>query len=73
MTAEQLTYSQGRLRDLHLVTGGDAATGGIGVLTPARAQATLDFMASAHLLDAGQVDLVRAYDFGLSRAAGVMP
>jgi NitT/TauT family transport system substrate-binding protein len=73
MTAEQLAYSQDRLRALRLVSGGDAATAGIGALSEQRTQATLNFMASAHLLDATRVSTRGAYDFALSRAAAVLP
>jgi NitT/TauT family transport system substrate-binding protein len=73
MTTEQLTYSRERLRDGQFVTGGDAATTGVGTLKEQRAQKTLDFMASAHLLDASRISVRQAYDFELSRAAGVRP
>jgi NitT/TauT family transport system substrate-binding protein len=73
MSTEQLAYSRDRLRELHLVSGGDAPTAGIGVLSEPRAQATLNFMAAAHLLDASRVSIRQTYDFELSRAAAVMP
>lgn len=52
MTDAQLAYALRRLKELELVTGGDAATLGIGTMTEERWQANYDYMVSADLLDA---------------------
>ncbi len=53
MTDAQLAFALERMKELQLVTGGDAATAGIGIMTPERWQASYDYMVSAGLLAAG--------------------
>lgn len=53
MTDEQLAFALKRLKELQLVTGGDAATQGIGTMTEERWKASYDYMVSAELLKAG--------------------
>lgn len=52
MTDEQLAFALKRMKELQLVTGGDAATDGIGTMKPERWQASYDYMVSAGLLKA---------------------
>ncbi|MDR6710973.1 NitT/TauT family transport system substrate-binding protein [Pseudomonas hunanensis] len=52
MSDELLAWGVSTLKQYHLVTGGDAATQGIGTMTDARWQATRDFMVEAGLLGA---------------------
>ena len=47
MTDEQLAYSVAKLKEMGIVTSGDAARGGIGIITDARAKASYDFLVSA--------------------------
>lgn len=51
MTDAVLAFGVGQLKTLHLIEGGDAAKQGIGAMTPARWQATRDFMVNAGLLN----------------------
>jgi len=73
MTDEQLAYSVGKLRQLGMVTGGDAGRLGIGTITDARARATYDFMVSARLVDPVKVELSRTYNTEFVRDLKVMP
>jgi NitT/TauT family transport system substrate-binding protein len=60
MTDEVLKFSLDQMKDLKLVTGGDAETGGIGIITEQRWQATRDMMVSRGLLKA-QTDWKKAF------------
>lgn len=52
MAQDRIDFSLGQLRDRHTVTGGDAATRGIGVITEARWQKTAAFLVQNGLLPA---------------------
>lgn len=52
MTDDQLAFGVKRIKELQFVTGGDAATDGIGIMTEERWRATYDYMVSAGLLEA---------------------
>ena len=51
MTDDQLAYGVAKLKETGLVTGGDAARLGIGVITEARLKASYDFLVGAGLVD----------------------
>jgi NitT/TauT family transport system substrate-binding protein len=59
MTDDQLAYSVAKLKEMGMVTGGDAATMGIGVITDARAKASYDFLVAAKLLDPAKVEIAK--------------
>ncbi len=73
MTDEQLAYSLAKMKETALVTGGDAATQGIGIVTDARAKASWDFLVSAHLIDAARTPLDKTYSTAFVRDAKVLP
>ena len=73
MTDEQLAYSVAKLKELGMVTGGDAATQGIGTITDARAKASYDFLVSAKLLDPAKTALERTYTTSFVKDAKVLP
>lgn len=73
MTDDQLTYSVGKLKEMGMVTGGDAATMGIGVITDVRAKASYDFLVSAKLLDPTKVELSKTYTTSFVNEAKVLP
>ena len=73
MTDEQLAYSVAKLKELGMVTGGDAATQGIGTITDARAKASYDFLVSAKLLDPAKTDLAKTYTTAFVKDAKVLP
>lgn len=60
MSDDLLDWGVAKLKEYHLVDGGDAATQGVGVMTDARWQATRDFMVQAGLLSA-DADWRKAY------------
>ena len=73
MTEEQLAYSVGKLRELGVVTSGDAKTMGIGIMTEARLKASYDLMVSSGVVDAAKVDLSKTYTTEFVRDLKVMP
>jgi NitT/TauT family transport system substrate-binding protein len=50
MDDEQIAFSLGKMKEIHAVESGDAATMGIGIMTKERWQQTRDFMVSANIL-----------------------
>ncbi len=73
MTDDVLAWGVETLKQYKLVSGGDAASGGIGVMTDARWQKTRDFMVGAGLLDKS-VDWKQGYDLRFVGGAGkVLP
>ena len=73
MTDDQLAYSVAKLKENGMVLGGDAAKLGVGVMTDARLKASLDFLASAKLLDPSKVDLAAAFPTTLVKDLKVLP
>lgn len=73
MTDDQLAYSVGKIKEFGLVTGGDAATQGIGIITDARAKASYNFLVDAKLLDPAKVTLASTYTTDLVKNAKVLP
>jgi len=60
MSDAQLAYSMARMKQFELVTGGDAQTYGIGVMTDTRWQQTFDFMVKYGLVP-NDLDYRKAY------------
>lgn len=73
MTDDQLAYSVAKLKEMGMITGGDAAKLGIGVITDARSKANYDFLVSAKLLDPSKVELARTYSTAFVKDAKVLP
>ena len=73
MTDEQLAYSVAKLKELGMVTGGDAASMGIGVLTDARAKASYDFLVETKLIDPAKVKLADTYTTSFVKDLKVLP
>jgi NitT/TauT family transport system substrate-binding protein len=73
MTDEQLAYSVAKLKEMGIVTGGDAGRLGIGVITEARTKATYDFGVSAKLLDPAKVQLPQTYSTEFVRDLKILP
>lgn len=73
MSDDQLAYSVRRMKETGLVTSGDAARLGIGILTPERLQASYRLLVSAHLVDPAKVDLARTYTTEFVRDLKVLP
>ncbi|QOZ46289.1 ABC transporter substrate-binding protein [Bradyrhizobium sp. CCBAU 53340] len=51
MTDAQIAFAIDKLKQTKALDGGDAATGGIGIMTAARWKQTYDFLVAANLLD----------------------
>ena len=73
MTDDQLAYSVAKLKEMGMVTGGDAAKLGIGVMTDARAKASYDFLVEAKLIDPAKVKLADTYSTAFVKDLKVMP
>jgi NitT/TauT family transport system substrate-binding protein len=73
MTDDQLAYSVAKLKENGMVLGGDAARLGVGVMTDARLKVSLDFLASAKLLDPSKVDLAAAFPTTFVKDLKVLP
>ncbi len=72
MKDDQLAYAVGKLKAHQLVTGGDAAKMGIGVITDERWKQTCDYMMKEGLLKP-DVDCKQAYTTQFVKDAKVMP
>ncbi|HYP85696.1 ABC transporter substrate-binding protein [Variovorax sp.] len=73
MTDDQLAYSVAKLKEMGIVTSGDAQTLGIGVITAARSKKNYDFLVEAKLLDPGKVALASTFTTDLVKDAKVLP
>lgn len=72
MSDEQLAFAVQRLKELKLFDGGDAATLGAGVITPARWQQTYEFMVKAGLLKP-ETDWQKAFTTQFVKDLKIMP
>lgn len=72
MTADRMAFSLAEMRRLGLVTGGDAAQGGIGIMTEARWKRNHDFLLDLGMIPSG-LDWHRAFDLRLISQAPVLP
>ena len=73
MTDDQLVYSVAKLKETGIITSGDAAKLGIGIVTDARIKASYDFLASAKLIDPTKVDVAKVYTTEFVKDLKVMP
>ncbi|MDO5289997.1 MAG: ABC transporter substrate-binding protein [Pseudomonadota bacterium] len=73
MTDEQLAYSVAKLKEMGIVTGGDAARLGIGVMTPERVKASYDFLAQHKLIDPTKVRAEDAYTLEFVKDLRILP
>jgi NitT/TauT family transport system substrate-binding protein len=73
MTEEQLAYSVAKLKELGMVTSGDAARLGIGIITEPRLKASYDLLVSSGVIDPAKVDLAKTYSTEFVRDLRVMP
>lgn len=73
MTDDQLAYSVAKLKEMGMLTGGDAAKLGIGVMTDERAKVSYDFLVAAKLLDPTKVKLSDTYTTEFVKDLKVLP
>jgi NitT/TauT family transport system substrate-binding protein len=72
MTDGQIAYGLKKMREMKVVTGGDAATMGIGAMTDERWKKTFDFMVAAGLLKP-TTDYRKAYTLQFVKDLKIMP
>jgi NitT/TauT family transport system substrate-binding protein len=73
MTDEQLAYSVGKLKEMGMATGGDAATMGIGIMTDVRAKASYDFLVESKLIDPAKVKLADTFTTSFIKDLKILP
>lgn len=73
MSDGQLDFAVEAMKERRLVTGGDAASSGIGTITPDRLRKTYDFLVAAKLIDPAKVDLQKSYDLQFIQNLKLMP
>ena len=73
MTDEQLAYSVSKLKELGIVTSGDAQRNGIGTLNTARLKAGYDLMIESKVIEAAKVDFAKTYNLNIMKDIKVLP
>ncbi len=73
MTDDQLAYSVVKLKEVGIITSGDAARNGIGTMTEARMKASYDFLLSNKFIDPAKVSIAQAYKLDLIKDIKVLP
>ena len=73
MTDDQLAYSVAKLKEMGIVTGGDAPKLGIGMMNEQRIATNYKFLVDNKLVEPGKVKTSEAYDFAFIKDAKVMP
>ncbi len=73
MSDEQLAYSVAKLKEMGIVTGGDAPKLGIGMMNEQRIATNFKFLADNKLIDPAKVTPAAAYDISFVKDAKVMP
>ncbi len=73
MSDEQLDASVRKMRETELVTSGDAAKLGIGILTEARLKASYELLVGAGLVDPARTPLTASYTTEFVRDLRVLP
>ena len=73
MTDEQLAYSVGKLKELGIVTSGDAQRNGIGTLNTTRLKAGYDLLIDSKVIEAAKVDFAKTYNLNIMKDIKVLP
>lgn len=73
MTDEQLAYSLAKLKEMGIVTGGDAGKSGIGSINQARVKQSYAFLVDNKLIDPAKVTPQQAYMLDYVKDLKVMP
>ena len=73
MSDEQLAYSVAKLREMGIVTGGDAAKAGIGSMNDARIKQSYAFLVDNKLVDPAKVTPAQAFMFDHIKDLKVVP
>jgi len=73
MSDEQLAYSVAKLKEMGIITSGDAAKFGIGTMNDARIRQSHAFLVENKLIEAAKVTPAQAFMFDYIKDAKVMP
>ena len=73
MTDEQLAYSVAKLKEMKIISGGEAGKAGIGTMSEARIKQSYDFLVENKLLDPSKVTPAQAFNFEFVKDLKVMP
>jgi NitT/TauT family transport system substrate-binding protein len=73
MTDEQLAYSVAKLKELEMVTGGDAKRDGIGTIREARLKTGYDLMVDAKVIDPAKVNFQSTFNTKIIQSIKVLP
>lgn len=73
MTDDLIANGIRLMKETGMVTGGDAATLGIGIMTDARMKTTYDMMVAMKLIDPAKVDLKKTYTTEFVKSLKVLP
>jgi NitT/TauT family transport system substrate-binding protein len=73
MTDEQLAYSVAKLKEMGIITSGDAGRFGIGTMSDARIKQSYAFLSDNKLIEPAKVNLGQTFNFDWVRDAKVMP
>jgi NitT/TauT family transport system substrate-binding protein len=73
MTDDKIANGIAKMKEMGIVTGGDAAKFGIGVITDARMKTTFDMMVANKLVDPAKVDVKKTYTTEFVKDLKVMP
>jgi NitT/TauT family transport system substrate-binding protein len=73
MTDEQLAYSVAKLKEMGIVTGGDAPRLGIGTINESRTRQNYAFLVEHKLIEPGKVSIADSYKLDYVKDLKVMP
>lgn len=73
MTDEQLAYSVAKLKELEMITGGDAKRDGIGTIREARLKAGYDLMVASKVIEPEKVNFQSTFTTKFIRDIKVLP
>ena len=73
MSDEQLAYSVAKLKEMGIITSGDAVKGGIGIISEARARQNYTFLVDNKLIDPSKLKFEDAFKLDSVKAAKVLP
>lgn len=73
MTDEQIAYSVGKLKEMGMVTGGDAKTQGIGTINEARVKQNYAFLVDNKLIEPGKLKVEEAFRLEAIKSTKVLP
>ena len=73
MTDEQIAYSVGKLKEMAIITAGDAQTGGIGSMNESRIRQNYEFLVANKLVEPARLKVEDAFRLDFIKAAKVLP